>query len=192
LLAGALSAAAQSDFRKAVWGMTQSQVRATEPVGPSAVDQSNGSVILRYDSLRLGPLDCRVIYIFSKDRLVRAKYLFDAQHSDLNDFIRDFKSIEPLLLEKHGKPSTERAIWEDDSTQLEPKSYLDQDRASPASILPSDPNVGLAISLGHLRLYAQWNAARATVVHALSGRDGQITHQVEYHSVELLPATGNQ
>ena len=192
LLAVAVSAAAQSDFRKAVWGMTQSQVRVTEPAPPTAVDQTTESLVLRYDSQRLGALDCSLLYIFNKDRLVRAKYLFDSEHTELNDFIRDFKAIEPLLIEKHGKPSTERAIWEDDSTQLEPKSYLDQDRASPASILPSDPLVGLAVSLGHLSLYAQWNAARTIVVHALSGRDRQVTHQVEYRSMQLQPKTVNQ
>lgn len=172
--------------------MTESAVRATEANPPAAVDQSNGNGILRYDSLRLGALDCRVLYVFAHDRLIRAKYLLDAEHADLNDFIQDFKAIEPLLLEKHGKPSAERAIWEDDSTQLEPKSYLDQDRASPASILPSDPLVGLAISLGHLRLYTQWEGPRTTVVHALSGYDHQITHQIEYRSAELLPKAAAQ
>lgn len=187
-----MGVSAQPDFRKAAWGMSESQVRSTESNAPAASDQSNGDLILRYDSLRLASLDCRVIYVFNHDRLVRAKYMFETEHTDLNDFIRDFKAIEPLLLEKHGKPSAERAIWEDDSTQLEPKSYLDQDRASPASILPSDPFVGLAVSLGHLRLYAQWEGARTAVVHALSGHDHQIIHQVEYRSAELLPKAAAQ
>ena len=75
--------------------------------------------------------------------------------------------------------------WADDSTQDEPKSYLDQDRATPANILPSDRLVGFAVSLGHLKLYTQWQAARTKILHALTGENHEITHQIEYRSVEL-------
>jgi hypothetical protein len=189
LLVAGLAAAGQPDFRQASWGMTPVQVRATESAQPAGVSEGSGDVILSYDSIRLGGLECRAVYIFANDRLVRAKYLFEADHDELNDFIQDFKSIELLLAEKHGKRSADRAIWEDDSTQLEPKSYLDQDRATAASILPSDPLVGLAVSLGHLKLYTRWDTARSIIVHVLTGHDHRITHQVEYRSAESLPRT---
>ncbi len=178
-------AAAQTDFRNATWGMTLAQVKTTEPSAPGSIIENGGEFVLIYDSARLGALRARVLYVFAKeDRLVRAKYLFEDQHADLNEFIRDYKKLEPLLAEKHGKPSLERAVWEDDSTQLEPKSYLDQDRASPANILPSDVNVGLAVSLGHLKLLTRWEAPRTQILHSLTGQDHQITHQVEYRSVD--------
>lgn len=167
--------------------MTSAQVRASESGAPSDVSESNGEILVRYEGIRLGSLEAQIIYFFANDRLVRAKYLFPAEHSDLNDFIRDFRALAQVLSEQHGKPALDRAIWEDDATQLEPKSYLDQDRASPANILPSDPNVGLAVSLGQLRLITQWEEARTRVVHLLAGRDHQITHQIEYRSAETLP-----
>jgi hypothetical protein len=86
-----------------------------------------------------------------------------------------------------GKPTSARAIWNDDSTQDEPKSYLDQDRATPASILPSDPLVGLAVSLGHLRLYTEWSNTHTTILHALTGENLNIIHQVEYRGVAFEP-----
>lgn len=167
--------------------MTSAQVRATESGAPSDVTEDNGEVLVRYEGMRVGSLEAQIIYFFANDRLVRAKYLFPAEHSDRNDFIRDFRAVQPLLIEQHGRPALDRAIWEDDSTQLEPKSYLDQDRASSANILPSDPNVGLAVSLGHLRLITQWEGTRTRVVHLLAGRDHEITHQIQYRSAEALP-----
>ena len=176
---------AATDFRQARWGMTQEQVLATESSRPSEIRRSSGEAIVQYDSVRLAGLDSHAIYIFANDKLVRAKYLFDVEHDNQNDFIADFRTVEPLLREKYGKPANERAIWTDDSTQDEPKSYLDQDRATPANILPSDRLVGYAVSLGHLKLYTQWQAARTKVLHALTGENQQITHQIEYRSVEL-------
>lgn len=184
LFLAALLGAAGQDFRKVAWGMTPAQVRATESAR-GEIAGSPGEVLLRYDSIRLGELDAQVLYFFANDRLIRAKYVFTAEHADLNEFIRDFRAVTPLLVDKHGKPALDRAIWEDDSTQLEPKSYLDQDRASPANILPSDPNVGLAVSLGHLRLLSQWETARTRVSHLLAGQDHRITHQIEYRSAEV-------
>src|SRR5215831_5307646 len=174
-----------SDFRNVNWGMTKAQVFAAEPNKLVDIREANGEVIVEYDVMQYGDLASRVIYIFAKDKLVRAKYLFEVEHSELNDFIADFKRIEPRLHAQYGKPSSERAIWEDDATQLEPKSYLDQDRATPSSILASDANVGLAVSLGHLRLFAQWDGVRTKIMHALSGLNNRIVHQIEYRSVEL-------
>jgi hypothetical protein len=173
------------DFRKAIWGMTQAQVMATEPDRPAEVRQENGEIVVKYDSVKTADLVGRLIYIFANDKLVRAKYVSNAEHSDLNDFIVDFRGVEPVLMEKYGKPADERAVWENDAYQQERLPYLDQDRALASDILPSDPNVGLSISLGYLRLYTQRSSAHTKIVHTLTGADHRIIHQIEYRSVEL-------
>ena len=178
---------AQPDFRKATWGMTQAQVMATEPDRPAEIRRENGEVIVKYDkyaSIKPAELDGRLVYIFANDKLVRAKYISGAEHTELNDFIVDFRTVEPLLMEKYGKPATERAVWEDDSYQQEKLPYLDQDRALASDILPSDRNAGLSVSLGYLRLFTRRSSARTKVVHALTGENYRITHQIEYRSVE--------
>jgi hypothetical protein len=126
-----------------------------------------------------------LIYIFAKDKLVRAKYISSIEHQDLNDFIADFRAIEPLLLEKYGKPTTERAVWENDAFQQERLPYLDQDRAVPSQILPSDPYVGLSVAKGYLKLYTQRTGPRTKILHALTGENDKIIHQLEYRSTEL-------
>jgi hypothetical protein len=183
----ALAACAQTDFRKSTWGMTRAQVEASESNPPSLVRKSNGETILEYNAIPFASLAARVTYIFADNKLVRAKYIFSGEHHDQNEFIADYRMIEPVLTKMLGKPTSARAIWNDDSTQDEPKSYLDQDRATPASILPSDPLVGLAVSLGHLRLYTEWSNTHTTILHALTGENLNIIHQVEYRSVVFEP-----
>lgn len=189
-LAGALPLSAQHeakllqpDFRGAVWGMTRTQVMATEPNQPVRISESDREIVLQYDASKLGSLNGRPIYIFVKDKLVRAKFVVDEEHSDRNEFIRDFHALESVLKERYGKPKENRAIWEDDATQDETKNYLDQDRATTSSILPSDRFVGLALALGHLRLYTIREGGRTKVLHVMAGADDRITHQVEYRAV---------
>jgi len=181
----AVLAISAADFRQTRWGMSEADVQAAEGKTPSSTSQGDSGTILRYDSAPVAGMAAHVVYLFASGKLVRAKYVLDRDHTELNDFIADFRTVEPVLREWHGKPTNERAIWEDDSTQLEPKSYLDQDRATPSSILPSDPLVGLAVALGHLRLFTQWQDARTTITHALTGEQLRIVHQIEYKSVEL-------
>jgi hypothetical protein len=171
------------DFRGAVWGMTRTQVMATEPNQPVRISESDREIVLQYDASKLGSFNGRPIYIFAKDKLVRAKFVVDEEHSDRNEFIRDFHALESVLKERYGKPKENRAIWEDDATQDETKNYLDQDRATASSILPSDRFVGLAVALGHLRLYTIREGGRTKVLHVMAGADDRITHQVEYRAV---------
>jgi hypothetical protein len=111
----------------------------------------------------------------------------NADHAELNDFITDFQDAEPKLTEQYGKPSNERAVWENDVLQQERLPYLDQDRALPSQILPSDPNIGLSVSLGHLKLFTQRTSATTKIVHALTGENHRVIHQVEYRSVQFEP-----
>jgi hypothetical protein len=153
---------------QAIWGMTPAQVKAVESRKFTEVQDG-----LQYESV-----DTRLVYIFAKDKLVRARYTFSAKHSDLNEFIRDFQTLETKLTEKYGKPASDRAIWTDDSTQDEPKSYLDQDRATATGILPSDRAVGLAVSLGHLNMSTDRTAGRTKILHVLTGATGHVIHQL--------------
>jgi hypothetical protein len=164
--------------------MTKAQVMAAEPDQPSEVRETNTETVLQYDSVRLDAQSGRLLYFFTQDRLRRARYVFNAAHEDLNSFIGDFKAIEPVLTEKYGRPEYSRALWDSPAYQYESKSYLDSDRATPAEIFPSDKFVGMEVALGHLKLYTQWKSGRTRILHALTGENSRVTHQIEYIPVE--------
>lgn len=171
--------AQEPDFRKVIWGMTQAQVISAEAAQPAEVRESGGEVVVKYER------GDRLIYIFVGDKLVRAKYLPAAEHSELNDFIVDFNAVEARLTEKFGKPAVDRAVWDNDAFQQERLPYLDQDRAMASDILASDRHAGLSVSMGYLKLYTQRANARTKIVHALTGENQRIFHQIEYRSVDL-------
>src|ERR1035438_1768231 len=86
----ALSAFAQTqpDFRKATWGMTQEQVLASEPGSPVQISKSNGEVVVQFAAPDGSEIRGRLYYIFLDDKLVRAKYISDAEHEDPNEIGR--------------------------------------------------------------------------------------------------------
>ena len=158
-----------SDFRKTSWGMDRAQVVATEGTPPSQMRERGGEIVLRYESARLAGLDCRVVYIFAKDKLVRTKYVFQQEHAEKNDFLSDFTMVDAFLIGTMERPSEQRVSWHNEEYKTEPRRY------------------GVAVSLGHLLYSTQWKGTRTVVTHALSGENGAITHEIEYVSVDLEP-----
>ena len=71
-------------------------------------------------------------------------------------------------------------VWDNPAFQTESQSYLDRDRSIPSEIIPSDKFAGLEIAFGHLKLYTQWTAQGTTILHALTGENHRITHQIEW------------
>ena len=142
-------------------------MKATELTKPSQVNERGGEVIVRYDSARIAELECRLVYIFAKDKLVRAKYVFQGDHPNKNDFLGEWTIVDTFLVARHEKPTSPRVYWRDDLYKTDPRSY------------------GLAIATGHLQYSTQWKGNDTVVTHALTGENGAVTHEIEYVSVEL-------
>jgi len=180
-----ISAFAESThaFRNADWGMTSEQVLATEAQHPVNTQKSGAELTVSFDLPKDADLPGSLAYSFVNNRLVRARYILAAQHEDRNDYISDFAAIESQLEEKYGKRSADRAIWLSDAGQLERLPYLEQDRAHATDILPSDVNVGLSVSMGFLKMYTERSSGNTRIIHALTGGDSKVVHQIEYRAV---------
>jgi hypothetical protein len=158
-----------SDFRNTSWGMDRAQVLAAESAPPSQIRERGSEIVLRYESARLAGLDCRVVYILAKDKLVRAKYVFQREHAAKNDFLADFTMVDAFLMGTMERPTEQRVLWRNDVYKTEPQHY------------------GVAVSMGQLLYSTQWKGIRTVVTHALSGENGAITHEIEYVSIDLEP-----
>jgi|SRR5579872_569397 len=161
--------AQSSDFRNTRWGMDRAQVVASEGTPPSQIRERGSETVLRYESARLADLDCRVVYILAKDKLVRAKYVFQREHPAKNDFLADFTMVDAFLMATMERPTEQRVMWRDEVYKMEPQHY------------------GVAVSLGQLLYSTQWKGMRTVVTHALTGENGAITHEIEFVSVDLEP-----
>jgi hypothetical protein len=149
--------------------MDRAQVVATEVTPPSQIGERGSEIVLRYESVRLAGLDCRVVYILAKDKLVRAKYVFQREHDEKNDFLADFAMVDAFLTGTMERPTEQRVWWRNDLYKKDPQHY------------------GEAVSVGQLLYSTQWKAMRTVVTHALTGENGAITHEIEYVSVDLEP-----
>jgi hypothetical protein len=148
---------ADADFRNVKWGMTMEKVRDQEDA--ELVHESPDS--LGYKET-VGSHDCMVLYIFVNDVLVRAKYVIAVNHSNKTEHVTDYESLGTMLTQKYGNPTKADVLWKNDLYRDDPSEY------------------GMAIAVGHLSMYQQWDMPLTTVFHYLNGDNFEIKHGIEY------------
>jgi hypothetical protein len=148
-----------ASFRNTKWGMTRTEVKATESKPPTS---EADNALIYSDSL--AGLDAFVVYIFAADRLVRAKYTLIEDHTNKNDYINDYDSLKTSLAVKYGEPQEHDTIWKRDLYKSDHDEW------------------GFAVSHGDLVYTEKWETQETTIFHALYGDNFKITHVVEYTS----------
>jgi len=149
-------------FRKATWGMTRNQVKATES-GKIMRDSENA---LAYKG-SVGNADVLIFFFFVSDKLVRGKYSFLTEHTNKNEFISDFERIKSTLKDKYGDPQKDETFWSNELYKDEPENW------------------GMAIAVGDLSYYTTWENENTDIVLALDGDNYEISLVVEYSSKAL-------
>lgn len=152
-----------STFRNTKWGMNRLEVIQVEG---KPNEDSDG--ILVYTSKLVGGLIADVIFIFVDDVLVRSKYIFNNEHSNNNDFIKDYEKVQEILTEKYGDPYANRKNWDNDLFKEDFQNY------------------GMAVSVGHLSMQSGWVDINSDILHSLSGENYDIFHIIQYSSNALL------
>jgi hypothetical protein len=151
-------------FRKAKWGMSKAQVRATEGNATPTEAKGGGLELLTYHDTVVG-LPCEVVYIFANDQLTRATYISTVEHSNRNEFVNDFAKLRDPLERKYGKPVEQGTIWSNDSFRNDPAE------------------IGTAIGVGHASMFARWvNEATIILLH-LDGDNFRLRLGIEYTSL---------
>ncbi|MCD8554123.1 hypothetical protein [Seleniivibrio sp.] len=157
--------AKEYDFRNVNWGMSKAEVKKSEKA--KLYKESNELIV--YSSKILGK-NVIIMYIFTQNKLVRAKYGVTEEHSNKNRYIDDYDDLKGVLIKKYGKPITENEYWEND---LFKDNYQ---------------NWGVAISVGHLSYFTNWETNSTKLILGLYGENFDIKCVVEYISKEYEQA----
>ena len=159
LLAPVLISAQEFDFRGTSWGMTAAQVLVSESDEP--YESTTDSLVY---SVEVAGLEAYTVYSFIDDTLVFAGYVFAAEHSNDNLYIKDYEKVKSIISRKYGEPSKDDLRWSND---------LYRDR---------EDNYGRAISAGHMTMTAIWHVEGTMITLGLSGDNYEISHFVSYAS----------
>lgn len=149
------------DFRVAHWGDSKESIIEKEGKADLSPDDK-----LYMFSDNVAGFPCMVGYIFEDNKLVMARYLFNEEHTNKNDFIYDFKKLVNLLSKKYGEPDWNSPEWKNRLYQDDPSDY------------------GFAVSIGHLVYSAGWLKDRTDISVILTGENYDITFLLQYASTK--------
>ncbi|MDP8206716.1 MAG: hypothetical protein P9L92_08655 [Candidatus Electryonea clarkiae] len=149
-------------FRKTKWGMTEDEVKASEPLETAEENER----YLAYKTSVIGK-DVFVVYFFIDNQLTRARYVLADSHSNKNDFITDYEDFKAILIKKYGNPVQDDSIWKND---LYKDDYSDW---------------GTAISIGHLVYFSNWKTNDTEISNMLMGENYDLSCIVEYCSINF-------
>ena len=129
-------------FRKTDWGMTMSQVIASEDRQP---DEKGGDYLI-YKKEKYHNADCHIIYQFTDGNLSSGSYMIYNMHTDPNEYIKDYNTAVSILRQSYGPPAASNQIWNSASRYKNDASGL-----------------GTAVLRGDLSLSSQWVLRQAVI-----------------------------
>ena len=135
----------ETHFRKASWGMSEQQVRASE----SATYVASNDIELLYRGEVAG-MPANICYFFQKGALIGGTYVLIPMHLNNNQYIEDYATIKEILRKQYGKPGKDETKWKD-------------------NLFKDDPNYrGTAVVMGELVLSASWETEASEILLVLS------------------------
>jgi len=152
-------------FRKTKWGMSKKEVLASEKESP--VFNKENLIVFKSKILEKS---VNIAYIFIKNKLVRAKYILNEEHTNKNDYIIDYMDFKKILKKKYNYPYNElnSIFWRNELYKKDLSKY------------------GFAISLGHLVYHSKWDTDSSIINTILYGENFDIKLIVEYSSKQYM------
>lgn len=147
------------------WGMLSADL--TRLIGdPVGVHSRNGTKVLKYNRSVM-KRDCRTEYIFSRDRLVKTRYVFLQEYPQNSRYIEDFHRLNDEFSQKYGKPAEENKLWHEATWKDDPNRW------------------GQAVSLGHLSYLTRWQLDQTEVLLSLAGSDSHVSLELMYSTTKI-------
>ena len=151
-------------FRSSNWGDNISQVKSKEAV--KQIHETDDWLL--YEA-QIAGFPVSLSFRFVSGMLNTGMYSFKQEHSDNNDFISDFETLNKLLTIKYGAPNETKDFWFNDMYRDDYSRW------------------GTAIASGHHSRYFLWSDEQSTLTLQIRGDNYEITLAVLYESKRLKP-----
>ncbi len=159
---GSSQTKSQTSSNTVHWGMKSADL--TRLIGdPVGVQSLAGGKVLRYNRSVM-ERDCRIEYIFFRDRLEKTRYVFLQDHLQHSLYIEDFHQLNTQFTRQYGAPAEESKLWHEATWKDDPNRW------------------GQAVSLGHLSYRTCWRMDQTEVILSLAGSDSQVSLELLYSS----------
>lgn len=145
------------DFRRARWGMSKEDVKIRSKDGDIKYDDDK---LLIYQVV-IDTKKFDVVYIFSDNILVRAKYLLKEKYANDNTYVDECLNLKNDLTEKYGKPYKENTYNSDNLY----KDFSER---------------GMAYATERRATFAQWNNNGDIINILLNGKNYKLNCGIEY------------
>lgn len=156
-------ASTHAQIRKTKWGMTKSQVMATESTKPQYTEHD----FLSYAAYLSGK-KVNLYYLFNKDgRLYRIGYYLNEKYVNDNNYLNTLFEFNSSLKEKYGDDPILDVKWNNNL-------YKDD-----------EDKWGLAISAGHLEVSYFWDLEDTEILSKINGEEFKIDVSIMYTSKEF-------
>jgi hypothetical protein len=160
--------------RNADWGMSIQEIKAHEPLRPAwelyppILDDATYRIAYR---TTIEGIPSSLAYTFYQEQLAQAKYVFEPQHNDPDQYVGDFHMVREWISEAYGPPSSVEEIWLDTLYRYD------------------DSLRGQALMRGHLIMVAEWKTLETQIVLVLNGGDETVGMVADFSSSHIrLPA----
>lgn len=150
------------DFRNITWGMTVDEVKAIEDAD---VLDENASMFVY--AVEVAGREALLFYKHVDNKVVRGGYSFQVKHDDKNAYIDDYEVLKAQLTEEFGGPVSDEVVWKNDLYRQD----VDQH--------------GLAVGMGYLILWADWDNGDTRIELALHGNNDLHVLAMNYASISL-------
>lgn len=162
-------------FRDYEWGTSLSEILEKE-ITSSMIE--NEDYIIQDNQFAIANqnvagYDCFIIYEFNeKEELIRGTYMLTEEHSNEQQYYKDFKDLANKLISVYGEPDTDnREIWYNDTYKDKPNKQ------------------GLAITVGDLEITYQWYDKQGNyLAYMIYGDNYRCSTALVYNSKESREA----
>ena len=138
--------------------MSKEQVKAIET--DKFYDETEKYVV--YET-KVAGFPVLLVYYFINNQCNEARYIINIEHSNLTDFVDDYKKLKGLLSKVYGSTIFDEEIWKGDLYKDDPEDY------------------GMAIATGDLFYYSTWENDKTQITMELGGDNYKVDHFIIFY-----------